>query len=561
MKKLLCLSLALTLLLCCCPALADIAINMDSTWPVTSDPMSVTIGIVPQNRGEYDLDNVWTLNYLKEMSGLDITWKHIDKAAAKEQIPLMMAGDTMPDAVMGWYSMNASRIVQYGVDEQMLYPIDELLEYMPNFSALLENSPQMRAAITASDGHIYGVPNMSDGTNSYILRWFINSRWLKNVDKSIPTTLDEMYDVLVAFKTQDANGNGAADDEIPVGEAWNEGYALRAWILNAYGFCTTGSNTALYYPVDGEPEVRYIPYTAEYKEYLTYMKKLWDAGLLDLDMFTQTQAQVDAKIADDRVGFAACSAPEAVDPSKEFDWDAAQPLTSALSAVPIQPRTAAVSHPALMFLNSNCTKDKAAALAKFADCFFDVDMYNLFQMGPEFVEGEAPAMTAQGPQYMSGYGVYFNPETKACDWVFDSANYSSAWAWRTTALTPWAFPGYSCNGNDAWTVAFGEKYPDSAIGKYVNGGMAQETWRLSADKYQTPYARYILHALYYSVADMGAVNETVTLMDDYVAGVEAKFITGEMSIEKDYDSFISTLESYGVTDYTNTVNAYYGASK
>ena len=50
-------------------------------------------------------------------------------------------------------------------------------------------------------------------------------------------------------------------------------------------------------------------------------------------------------------------------------------------------------------------------------------------------------------------------------------------------------------------------------------------------------------------------------LQDYVASCEAKFITGEMSIENDFDGFIKTLEEYGVEEYLEIYNKYYSAYK
>lgn len=40
--------------------------------------------------------------------------------------------------------------------------------------------------------------------------------------------------------------------------------------------------------------------------------------------------------------------------------------------------------------------------------------------------------------------------------------------------------------------------------------------------------------------------------------MEAKFITGEISIEDEYDNFVATLEEYGVQEYVELYNSYYG---
>ena len=86
--------------------------------------------------------------------------------------------------------------------------------------------------------------------------------------------------------------------------------------------------------------------------------------------------------------------------------------------------------------------------------------------------------------------------------------------------------------------------------------MQYETWRISADKWQTPYCKFIMPELFYSVEDQAFASETATMMDDYVAGMEAKFITGEISIEAEYDNFIKTLEEYGVKEYMDILNKY-----
>ena len=76
------------------------------------------------------------------------------------------------------------------------------------------------------DGHIYTLPKFGemgftydgDGKEYQIgaIPQFsaINTKWLEAVGMEMPTTVDELHDVLVAFKDKDPNGNGQAD-EIP----------------------------------------------------------------------------------------------------------------------------------------------------------------------------------------------------------------------------------------------------------------------------------------------------------------------------------------------------------
>ena len=59
---------------------------------------------------------------------------------------------------------------------------------------------------------------------------------MKNVGLETPATIDELYEVLVAFKEQDANGNGDPNDEIPWSGGWEHTYNALKMMCQAYGF-------------------------------------------------------------------------------------------------------------------------------------------------------------------------------------------------------------------------------------------------------------------------------------------------------------------------------------
>ena len=69
----------------------------------------------------------------------------------------------------------------------------------------------MRDYITTPNGNIYSLPNV-DGS----LHVQYNMKWLDNLGLEMPTTTEEFYQVMKAFKEQDANGNGDLNDEIPL---------------------------------------------------------------------------------------------------------------------------------------------------------------------------------------------------------------------------------------------------------------------------------------------------------------------------------------------------------
>ena len=562
MKKVVSLLLVLCLWVSCAAALAEVSnVNMtDAVWPVVNgEKVKVSIGVVPQMAGEYNPSNMWMPQLWAEETNLDIDWRIIERSSANDKVPLILASGPMPDAIMGWSGFNAARIVQYGVDEKLLYPIDELLEYMPWFSKMLEEDPAKRAAMTAPDGHIYGLPVLSDGSdNTWNCRFLINSSWLERLNLELPETLDDFYNVLVAFKEKDANGNGDPDDEIPLTFAWSDGYQIRGFVQNALGFCTPGTSSAaaLKYNEDGSAEAVYIAATEEYKTYLAYMNKLWNEGLIDRDVFTQDMNQVNAKVTERRAGVTSNSSIKATDPTQEQDYTDLPVLTSDVNSVKRYAAADLLSVPGKFVINAECSEETAAALAKYADSFFNPYCYAMYRYGPTYSETET-LDTEYGELFSSQYGAYYDTEKQASVYVFDENVYASNWEWRCKQMGFWAYPGYVANGSDAWDALFAEKFPTTRLGMSTAAAVYNDKMLFDAREQWIPYFTPRLPAFYYSTEDLATVNELMVLLDDYVKANEAKFVTGELNLGADYEAFQKGLKDYGVDEYVEILQRYW----
>ena len=66
---------------------------------------------------------------------------------------------------------------------------------------------------------------------SYPKLWF-NYDWLEKLGLEEPQTTEELYEVLKAFKTQDPNGNGKAN-EIPLTGSIEWSCALEYYLMNS----------------------------------------------------------------------------------------------------------------------------------------------------------------------------------------------------------------------------------------------------------------------------------------------------------------------------------------
>ena len=97
---------------------------------------------------------------------------------------------------------------------------------------------------TAPDGHIYALPQWADCYHcTYPDKLWINSTWLKKLNLQMPKTTEELRTVLRAFKTQDPNGNGKAD-EIPMTTDAQDS-SLIAYLMNAFAYNPVGANNGV----------------------------------------------------------------------------------------------------------------------------------------------------------------------------------------------------------------------------------------------------------------------------------------------------------------------------
>ena len=234
---------------------------------------------------------------MNEAVGVTIEWNCVSGDTMKEKKNLILnSGDDMPDALMD-ASMSDSELIKEDY-------INE--ETVPNLMKLIEKRPQILATCTMPDGHIYGLPTISemgfeykDGNTYYIgaIPQFtaINKKWLDAVNMDVPTTVDELHDALVAFKENDVNGNGDPSDEIPMSFIFPENNG--AWCAGMSTFFAPFGCTD--YQMDHralkDGKVYYQAASEEYKNAIAYYHDWFAEGLIDIEVFSQDSSQYIAK--------------------------------------------------------------------------------------------------------------------------------------------------------------------------------------------------------------------------------------------------------------------------
>lgn len=304
-RKLSILALIVMLLtsMLCLPASA--AVNKTGL-PITDEVVTLTV-LFPRKASHGDFDQMWYMDELEARTNIRLDFKLADASGFTEKKNLAFASDDYTDIMFN--SLSTSDIAALGAQGILVDLKPYLEEYAPNIVHLLNTvSDTAWMTVTSPDGAIYALPTFNTVERDQIqdTRIFINKQWLDNLGLAVPTTLTELYDVLTAFRDQDANGNGDPTDEIPL--VGRSAQAVNRLVLCALGYTRDREDF-----IDGE--YIYVPTTDAYREYLTYMNKLYTEGLLDKDYFTQTTEQYNAKLVDMRAGI--CMNPQATMPSPE----------------------------------------------------------------------------------------------------------------------------------------------------------------------------------------------------------------------------------------------------
>lgn len=537
------LALVVALCLLSSAALAQEIINTSGTYPIVNEPYKVSIGFVPMADG-VEIDQYYFTAYFDHLSGLEIDWTCIDSSSAAERIPLMLSAGDMPDALLAG-GFNIDKTLRYGMQEGVLRPVNDLLQYMPLFSAILEENPQVTKDITCLDGNIYGFPVLSSKDNQFNMRFWYNQKWLDNLGMEIPTTLDEFYNLLVAFRDQDADGDGDPSNEIPFSGAWDEGWQERAPIMTAMGFNSNGEYLGLNFLTE-RPTAAYFPYTGQYRSYIEFMKKLYDEKLLDPDMFTQSGIQYNAKLQEGIVGFGDGAADYVMNEDPEV-YTGYIPMTSSVCDTPLYTKTGSSVGNMGMVINVDVSDETAVVLAKLGDAFYD----------PRTLIETILGVDAGSELDFFGWGNTYDAETNTLGKASKPEDVDD-WTFICRYMGMMDVPGYMTQPENE--IPYCQTYPDTALGRRFadNGGYQYEDWNLEFQEKCQKFENYVLPAMYMEPEDVERLAEMKTLLDDYAAKMEAQFITGAASLE-DYDAYLAELEKLGVQEYVDIYAKYWDA--
>ncbi len=222
----------------------------------------------------------------EELTNIHIEWIH--PTGGNEQFALMVASGDLPDMI-NWVFESAKGGAEALLRDSIIIPItdQDLSTYMPNYMKIMAQNEAFFQSTKLDNGINFRVANFNYNPDTMKIEEFqikgpyMRLDWVEKVGKSVPTTIDEMYEVLTALRDQKPNGKS---DIIPFAD--DKSLTATKALAGSFG---TRQNMHMR---DGA--VVYGPITPEYRTYLETMNKWYGEGLINSD-FAVLESR-DAKI-------------------------------------------------------------------------------------------------------------------------------------------------------------------------------------------------------------------------------------------------------------------------
>ncbi|PYI56218.1 ABC transporter substrate-binding protein [Paenibacillus flagellatus] len=489
-------------------------------------PTELTV-FAPQSPAIENLETNRFTKKVEEKANVKIKWNVVPEKSLEDKKQLMMASGDYPAVLLGG-NFNKADQLKYGQQGAFL-DLKELIDkHAPNVKKAMNDLPYLKAAMTAPNGSIYAIPKINECFHcTYGQKMWINKSWLDKLGLAMPTTTDEFYEVLKAFKEKDPNGNGKPD-EVPLTtsyDMWAGG--VDSFLMNAFIYDDMDSYFSL-----SDGKVRLSAAQPEWREGLRYLRKLYAEGLIDKAAFTQNADAVKqlASKPEQVVGAVSTAlisylytANDENPRHKEFE---VVPPLKGPNGVRLSSYSVGAGNGQFVLTNK-ATKEQQIAAMRLADYLYSEEATVLTSWG---FEGEGWRRANAGETDYNGKPAQYAviPSTKTAQVQNDS----------------WQQLGIMLMTN---AIREGFVAPKDPLG---NDGYEYRLWKESK-KYE-PYGKpetVYPSDVYIDPADATLAAQLRTTIKDYVKSSMAQFITGSKDIEKDWDAYIAGFKGLQLDKY------------
>ncbi|MBE7035689.1 MAG: extracellular solute-binding protein [Ruminococcaceae bacterium] len=502
-------------------------VSKPNEFPIVEEPVELAI-FTTKPTGVEDITTNEFTKWYEEKTNVKIKWDLIS-GDARQAINIKLASDDYSDIFLGFSFAKSEQSTYYdqGVYIDMTDVVDKHGYYIKK---MFEENPSIEKELRHTDNMLLGLSDeVGNFEGSAPHKMWLYKPWMDKLGLEVPTTTDELYEVLKAFKEKDPNGNGKAD-EIPLAARGQFGseIGLDIFLMNAflpwgrYGFTN----------IDGKAV--FAPIQEEAKEGIRYIKKLYDEGLIHTDSFVMDRSRVTA-LAENEVPILGAATGRWT-----TQFTAAGTSNRMNEYIPMPPLSSPVSKARTTGAGGSggCTTfsittdcEEPAVAVKWIDWFYSMDGY----LASKSTDGTR--LAKEGEIGLDGTQAILTVEPAESGATFDGIQ------------------------NVRWS------------GNFIPGYLAEEVsfktadFTADAERKKTSYGAY---QLYKPFEERGVVindfpmptevgEEYLELRTNFMSAISSGvvgFIIGEKDIDKDWDAYVANFENIGLERYTEIIQEY-----
>jgi putative aldouronate transport system substrate-binding protein len=269
--------------------------NQATTLPIVKDTLNLKF--VSYNWGDANYGNdMAVFKELQKRTNIQLDWELLPADDNLTKLNLIMSSGQLPDIISYPDAAESKKLFDKYAAQGAIIPLDDLInQYAPHIKAMIDNPPfkidNFKSELTSADGHIYSLPRLTEVTTGMV--FCIRQDWLDKVGMKAPTTTDELYTVLKAFKDKNVNGKGNVVPLEPEPQTGVDGIQI---LMNAFG-AHQG-----FYVDQKDNTIKYGPTESAYKDGLEFCAKLYKEGLIDKDYVSVTTDAFRTKVANNQIG-------------------------------------------------------------------------------------------------------------------------------------------------------------------------------------------------------------------------------------------------------------------
>jgi putative aldouronate transport system substrate-binding protein len=262
--------------------------SINAPYPVKTDKilkvwmqLNSNLAFTVKNFGEAPL-----AKELEKKTGVKVEYIHPIVGQEKEQFNLLLASRDMPDIIeYNWYAFPGGP--EKAISDGYILRLNDVIDkYAPDLKEYLQHNKEADKQVKTDTGSYYVFPFIRGDENLLVSGGpIIRKDWLDEVGLNVPSTIDEWYTALKAFKEKK---NATAP------------LSFRLTYLNWGSFSGAYGVTKGIYVEGGK--VKFGQMEPGYKDYMVTFRRWYAEGLLDKNIASVDNKILDSNITDNKTG-------------------------------------------------------------------------------------------------------------------------------------------------------------------------------------------------------------------------------------------------------------------